>query len=165
MRLLLLGILLGVGQLLTAQPYGHLNFAILISEMPGTERAETDLKAYNDSLTVRGEAMVTRLRERIAEVEAQRDELAPVRRRELQAELTAQRDSIGRYERQMGVAIERRRQELLGPIIQEARAAVQAVAEENGYVLIFDTSNFNTVLYGRDSDDIMPLVRAKLGMQ
>ena len=149
---------------LHAQKYGHLNLAILISEMPGTTAAEAELKTFNDAAVARGEQMVTDLQARVAEVETQRDELAPVKLEEMRLELTAARDSIVQYEQQMGVDVERKRQELLGPLIQQARDAVDAVARENGYQLIFDTSRFNTVLYGQDSDDIMPLVKAKLGM-
>ncbi|CAH0999316.1 hypothetical protein LEM8419_00614 [Neolewinella maritima] len=149
---------------LSAQKYGHLNFAILISEMPGTKAAEAELDAYNNQLVAQGEKMVADLKTRVQEIEAQREELAPVKLRELQAELTAERDRIVQYEQQMGVDVERKRQELLGPIIKQARDAVKAVAQEGGYQLIFDTSRFNTVLYGQDSDDIMPLVKAKLGI-
>ncbi|WP_420461378.1 OmpH family outer membrane protein [Neolewinella sp.] len=149
---------------LHAQKYGHLNFAILISELPGTEAAEAELKAFNDAAVAKGEQMVVDLKARVAEVEAQREELPPVRVEELRQELSAERDKIVQYEQQMGIDVERKRQELLGPVIQQAREAVEAVAEENGYQLIFDTSRFNTVLYGQDSDDIKPLVRAKLGM-
>ena len=149
---------------LSAQKYGHLNFAVLISEMPGTAAAEIELKAYNDSLTTVGEQMVTDLRARANELEAQREELAPVEVRARSKELSDERDRILQFERQMGIDVERRRQELLGPIISAARAAVEAVAEEGGYQMIFDTSNFNTVLFGRDEDDVMPLVKAKLGM-
>lgn len=148
---------------LSAQKYGHLNFAVLIAEMPGTAAAEIELKAYNDSLTTVGEQMVTDLRARANELEAQREELAPVEVRARSKELNDERDRILQFERQMGIDVERRRQELLGPIIAEARAAVEAVAKEGGYLMIFDTSNFNTVLFGRDEDDIMPLVKAKLG--
>ena len=149
---------------LPAQKYGHLNFAILISELPGTEGAEAELKAFNDAAVAKGEQMVVDLKARVAEVEAQREELSPVQLREMQQELTTERDKIVQYEQQMGVDVAQKRQELLGPVIQQAREAVEAVAEENGYQLIFDTSRFNTVLYGQDSDDIKPLVRAKLGL-
>ncbi len=149
---------------LHAQKYGHLNFAILISELPGTEAAEAELKAFNDAAVAKGEQMVVDLKARVAEVEAQKEELPPVRIEELRQELTAERDKIVQYEQQMGVDVARKRQELLGPVIEQVREAVQAVAQENGYQLIFDTSRFNTVLYGQDSDDIKSLVRTKLGL-
>jgi outer membrane protein len=149
---------------LAAQEYGHLNFANLLSEMPGTKAAEAELQAYNVQLTKKGEEMVAALQARVREVEAQRDDLTPRRMEELRAELTEQRDEIAQYERQMGVDIEKKRQELLGPLIQQARDAITAVAEEQGLLMVFDTSQFNSVLYARDSEDLMAAVKAKLGM-
>lgn len=159
-------LLLAVASLpsLSAQKYGHLNFAILISEMPGTAAAEAELSAYNDELTAQGEKMVADLRARVLEIEAQMEDLSPVKLNELRAGIDKDRQAIVNFEQQMAIDLERKRQELLGPIIEEARAAVIAVAEEEGYELIFDTSRFNTVLYGRDGDDIKPLVKAKLGL-
>ena len=148
----------------SAQKYGHLNFANLRSEMPGIEAAEGQLEAYNQELVQEGERMVTALRSRVEEVQGQMDDLPPVRLEELRAELARERDAIAAYEQQVPGKLEVKRQELLGPLIQEARDAIDAVAKENGYEMIFDTSLFNSVLYGKDSDDLMDLVKAKLGI-
>ncbi len=149
---------------LSAQKYGHLNFANLLSEMPGTTAAEAELAAYNEQLVGVGEQMVADLKARVQEVEAQVQELPPIRVEELRVELTGERDKIAQYEQQMAVDLERKRQELLGPLITETRTAVETVAKENGYTLVFDTSQFNTVLFAEDSDDLMSLVKAKLGL-
>ncbi|THH40452.1 OmpH family outer membrane protein [Neolewinella litorea] len=157
------GCFLAVGSL-TAQKYGHLNFGNLIAQVPGTKAADEQLAAYNAELMKKGEEMVAQLRARVTELEGQIDELPPVKVAEFRAELNKDREEIVRYEQQMVQDVERRRRELLGPLIEEARAAIIKVAEENGYVLVFDTSQFNTVLFARDSDDLMALVKAQLGL-
>ncbi len=166
MQRLLLFLLLCLASLtaLSAQKYGHLNFANLLSEMPGTKEAEAELSAFNDELVAAGEQMVKDFQARVQEVEAQVQDLPPVRVEELRVELTGEREKIARYEQQVGVDLERKRQELLGPLIEETRAATEAVAKEAGYTLVFDTSQFNSVLFAQDSDDLMPLVKAKLGL-
>lgn len=168
MRFFLVGLLISMmavtTPLLGQDKYGHLNFGNLLSQMTGTQAAETELEAYNQQLVARGEKMVEDFRARVTEVEAQVDELAPVRLAEIRKELEAERQKIGQYERQMAVDLEKKRQELLGPLIEQARQAIDEVAEENGYTLVFDTSLANTVLFAEDSDDLLPLVKAKLGM-
>ncbi|MGB3798323.1 MAG: OmpH family outer membrane protein [Lewinella sp.] len=166
MRYLFLALFLSLSVFapLTAQKYGHLNFANLLSEMPRTQAADSSLQSYNQELVNKGEEMVTELRARVQEVQAQVEDLPPVRVEELRAELAAQRDEIAAYEQQIQRDTEMKRQELLGPLIQEVRDAIDAVAEENDYIMIFDTSQFNTVLFAEDSDDIMDLVKAKLGI-
>ncbi|WP_116107448.1 OmpH family outer membrane protein [Lewinella sp. IMCC34191] len=166
MRYLFFALFLSLSALapLTAQKYGHLNFANLLSEMPRTQAADSTLRTYNQGLVSKGEEMVANLRQRVQEVQAQVEDLPPVRVEELRAELAAQRDEIAAYEQQIQRDTELKRQELLGPLIQEIRDAIDAVAEENDYVMIFDTSQFNTVLFAEASDDIMDLVKAKLGL-
>ena len=160
--LLLLSSLLALP--LGAQEYGHLNFANLLSEMPGTKAAEAELEAYNQDLVAKGEQMVADFQAGVQELQGQVDNLPPVKLAEMQAELTKSRDAIGVYEQEMQVKLEQKRQELLGPLIQQARDAIDTVAAREGYALVFDTSLFNTILFAQDADDLMDLVKAELGM-
>ena len=50
------------------------------------------------------------------------------------------------------------------PIIDRAKKAISDVAAEGGYTYILD-SGTAAVLYSQDSDDIMPLVKKKLGLK
>lgn len=149
---------------LNAQRYGHLNFANLLAEMPGTKAAESELEAYNKQLIAKGENMAADLQKRIQEVEAQVNDLPPIELDARRAELVKERDEILRYEQQIAVDLEKKRQELLGPLIEQARQTVEQVAQENGFSLVFDTSIFNAILFAEESEDLMALVRAKLGI-
>jgi outer membrane protein len=60
--------------------------------------------------------------------------------------------------------LQQREQELLKPIIDRAKKAITDVAAEGGYSYIFD-SGVSALLYSPDSDDIMPLVKKKLGLK
>jgi outer membrane protein len=51
----------------------------------------------------------------------------------------------------------------LKPIIDKAKKAIEDVAKENGYTYIFDSS-VGVLLYYENSDDIMTLVKKKLGL-
>jgi len=50
------------------------------------------------------------------------------------------------------------------PLIDKAKKAIDEVAVEKGYNYIFDTGT-GALIYYQDSDDIMPFVKAKLGIQ
>ena len=60
--------------------------------------------------------------------------------------------------------LQQREQDLLKPIIDRAKKAISDVAAEGGYTYILD-SGTAAVLYSQDSDDIMPLVKKKLGLK
>ena len=53
---------------------------------------------------------------------------------------------------------------MLKPIVDRAKKAIEEVGKENGYTYIFD-AGVGAVLYSQDSDDIMPLVKKKLGLK
>lgn len=55
-------------------------------------------------------------------------------------------------------------EELTAPIIARARKAVEDVAKESGYTYIFNSTD-GLLLYATPSDDILPLVKKKLGIQ
>lgn len=147
-----------------AQKFGHVNFGNLLSQMPDIKASETKLEAYNQDLIKKGEKMVADFKEAVTTAEKNAPETAPVDMRKIEAKLRQDQAAIQQYERQMSVEIEKKRQELLGPIIKKARDAINAVAKENGYQMVFDSSLFNTLLFTEESSDLMPLVKAKLGI-
>jgi outer membrane protein len=60
------------------------------------------------------------------------------------------------------VMIGQRRQALLAPVISKLNTVIVEVGKENGYSFIFDVSS-GSMLYVTESDDVSPLVAAKLG--
>lgn len=149
------------------QKYGHLNFGNLIADMPQTESANKELEAYQKQLVAKGEEMAKNLQIEFEGLlnEANQGNLSPLQQQEAEADLQKKEQDIRTYEQEVRQKVEKKRQELLGPIMEKADEAIKAVAQENGYELIFDTSVFNAILFAQDSDDVMPLVKAKLGLQ
>ncbi|MCO6479956.1 MAG: OmpH family outer membrane protein [Phaeodactylibacter sp.] len=167
-KILLLSAFIAFGSMVsTAQEkYGHLNFGSLISAMEETKAADSELEAYRKQLVAKGEEMAQKFRQDYEAIlkEAQAGNLTPVQQQEKEQELSQKRDEIIAYEQEVIEKVEAKRQELLSPIIQRVEDAIREVAGENGYVMIFDTSVFNAVLFAKDSDDVMPLLEAKLGI-
>jgi outer membrane protein len=147
-----------------AQKYGHLNFGNLISSLEETKAADTELEAYQKQLVTKGEEMASAWQQE-AQAFAQKVQsgaLAPKIQQEKQAKLEEERNKILAYEKEVSQKVQAKRQELLEPLITRAEQAIKDVAEENGYIMIFDTSVFNAILFAEESDDVMELVKAKL---
>ena len=60
--------------------------------------------------------------------------------------------------------LQQQQQTLIQPVLEKANNAIKEVAEENGFVYIFDISRGNPVYYSDNSIDIISLVRTKLGL-
>lgn len=150
-----------------AQKYAHVNFGNLLSLMPEVESAEGQLQAYEKAQVALGDEMGEAFRteyQRLAGL-VQAGNITPKQQKEFEAKLQAEQAKIQQFEQQLGVNIEKKRQELLGPIIQKAKDTVGAVAKEGGYELVFDSSIFGSVLFAETTTDLLPAVKAKLGVE
>jgi len=61
-------------------------------------------------------------------------------------------------------SIQKKKEEIYGPILKKAEDAIKLLAKEKSYSYIFDTS-VGAVVYAQESDDLMPVVKAKLGIK
>ena len=158
---------IGLISLQAQDRYGHLNLGNLISLMPEAAEADQKLEAYQDSLVTAGEAIANQFQQDyVAYITAvQEGTLTPVEQQEQVLVLDQRQQQLATLEQQILQAVQVRRNVLLEPIVNTAMAAIDEVAKENGFKLVFDTSIFNTVMYAAESEDLMPLVMAKLGIE
>lgn len=147
-----------------AQKYGHLNFGNLLSAMPETKAADNQLEAFQRQLITKGEKMAQDFQQKVMKFYEDAQTMAPVKAREMEEALQKEQQSILAYEQEVIQKVEAKRAELLNPIIEKAEKAISDVAKEQGYVMIFDTSVFNAVLFATEAEDVMVFVAAKLGL-
>lgn len=147
-----------------AQKYGHMNLGNLLEQLPEMKAADAELETYRVQLANVGQQMVQEFETAMKAAQAGVDggEWSPSRIQEEQAKLAEMEQKIRIYEQEVINQVTNKRQELLAPILQKAETAIKAVAEENGYQMIFDTSIFNAVLFAKDSEDVLEKVKAKL---
>jgi outer membrane protein len=149
-----------------AQKFGYLNSAAILAAMPATKTADQQLKNLQEELTREGEGKASVLQGKFEAYMAEVNEgkLNRVQMQEREATLTEERKALGKFEQEAFDKIAKKREELYTPILEQVQAAIDAVGEEKGYQFIFDVGVSNFILFAEDSDDIGPLVRAKLGI-
>ena len=148
-----------------AQKFGYINLGNLLEEMQERKAADTELKAYQEGLISQGEAMMKKLEanyNKYAE-DAKSGILTDLQKKQREAEITAERDKIAAFEQEVQQKILKKREDLLKPILLKVDTAIQAVGKESGYTMIFDVS-VGAMLFAQDGDDVMDLVKAKLGL-
>ena len=61
-------------------------------------------------------------------------------------------------------SLQTKEQELMKPLVQKAKDAIETVAKENSYTYVFDSGS-GALLFQPESDNLLPLVKKKLGLQ
>ena len=150
---------------LQAQKFGYLNSAQLLAERPEVKAADSELETDQKQLMSSGEAMVKAFEAKYNAYakEASEGLLSKVQMQEKEGELGLEQQKIQQYEVEVQQKIIKKREELYQPILDKVKVAIEAVGKDNGYTMIFDASN-GTILHANDGDDVMTLVKTKLGM-
>lgn len=154
-----------MGNIAIAQTkFGHINSAELLKSMPEVTKAETDIQAYaktfQDQLQAMGKEYEKKVQEFQGGEKTMTDAMKEVKVKEIK-DLEARIESTNQSAQEK---VEKKRQELLQPIIDKADKAIKAVAAEKAYDYVFDTST-GALLHVKAADDIMPLVKAKLAIK
>lgn len=61
--------------------------------------------------------------------------------------------------------LQAKQQELLTPLLDKVKATISEVAKANGYSYVVDTTEGSGMIYSDPKFDLMPLVKAKLGVK
>ncbi len=143
---------------------GYINSNELMEIMPGRDTAMAQLQKDVEDAQAELEAMGKEYETKVNEYMAKRDQLSELIRKTKESDLQAMSARIEEFRSNAKGLLEKRQEELLKPIVDRAKAAIEEVGKENGYTYIFD-AGVGAILYSQDSDDIMPLVKKKLGLK
>lgn len=144
--------------------FGHINSSDLMQIMPGRDSAQTAFQSEVTELEGALTAMQEELQKKYAEYQERREQMTDLIRSTKEQELNDLSQRIQTYQQNAQQKLEEKQKELLQPIIDRAKQAIADVAKENGYSYVFDTSA-GALLYQPESDDIMALVKKKLGLK
>jgi outer membrane protein len=165
-RIITLAFLILLGLQLTAQKYGYVNSSQLLINLPDVKTADSQLEAYQKQLIAKGEQMVksfeTEYKAYLAKVDS--GELSQIDMQQREGKLAQDQQAIQAFEVQVQNDIAAKKQELYQPILARVQKVVDAYGKEEGYTMIFDAS-IGGILFADTADDLMPVLKTKLGIQ
>ena len=148
----------------TGQKFGYINSADLLKQMPETKKAEASLQVYVSGLEKQFGGLQTSYQKQITEFQAQEKTMVDAIK---QTKIKAIQDLEQQMQQSQASGQQKvaaKREELFKPILDKAEKAVKDVGKENGYDYVFDAST-GSFIYAKDSHNIMPLVKTKLGIK
>lgn len=145
---------------------GHINSDSLMSIMPGKDSALALIQAETEVYQKQYTTMKTEFDTKYSDYTTNLSTMSELVKQTKYAELEDMQTRITNFETAATDSLEAKRTELLQPIINQAKKAISDVAKENGYTYIFDsTTGVSFLLYIDGGEDIMPLVKKKIGLK
>ncbi len=161
---LLMALVIGLGSSVMAQgpKFGYVNSLELLSQMP-------EIKPIDESIQKEAARLEAELGKKYAEYQNRLTELQSLDPESISeteyefkiGELQDLEKRIQDFQVSGQEKLEKKREDLLAPIYEKINTAIKAVSEEKGYTFILDASA-GSLLYAKDSDNILDLVKAKL---
>lgn len=166
MKKVLLTICLTISAFFTAEAQnklGYINSNELLVLMPESKTMQTELESFAKGLESQLMAMQSEGETKLAEYQQNEAAMSDLVKQDKVRELESIQQRILEFQQNAQQALTAKEQELLSPILDKARKAIEDVAEEGNYTYIFDASTGN-ILYADESENILPLVKTKLGL-
>ena len=166
-KILLLALAIGALSLITPQEanaqdkFGYLNSFELLTIMPQVKKADAQLQTYAQQFDTQYENMLKEYQTKVQTFQENQANYTPEIAEVKAKEVLDLEKRIGEFQVSSQESISKKKAELYEPIYNEANRLVEEVAKENGYTYIFDGSN---LLFAPEADNIMDLVKAKLGI-
>lgn len=141
---------------------GYISFNEIVEMMPEAKKADSALVQFRDALIQSAQDKENALNEAITKFNTDSSKMTPavkeVKRKELQQKLTELQGEEQRIQQEL----QKRQEELSGPIQKKAMEAVQAIAKEAGYAYVLPKEY---LIVSPPADDLLPLVKKKLGLK
>jgi len=142
---------------------GHINSNDLLELMPEKAKAAQDVEAFAKQLENQLKTMSAEYQSKVTEYQNQQALMAEAVKQAKVQEITDLETRIQQFQQNAQASLQQKENEILQPIIQKAKKAIEDVAKEKGYDYILDTG-LGVVLFWETGDDILPLVKKKLGL-
>ena len=147
-----------------AQSVAHIDSEKLLMSMPETKAMETELKKVQQTYADEYNAQATALQAKLKKYDAEAPTQTDVKNEERRLEVQNLQQKIQKYGQTAEQEIQKKRFDLLKPIVEKAQKAVQDVAREKGIKYVLDSSPGKGLIVF-EGEDLMPAVKAKLGIQ
>lgn len=151
----------GYGQ--TAAKFGYIDSNEILSIMPETDSLQNKLKDYADYLDQQMQTMGMEYQTKITDYQQNMNTMSDLIRQTKEKEITDLQARIQAFQQSADQDLGAKQAELFNPLIEKVKNAINDVGRENGYTYIFDIGT-GAVIYYENGDNILPLVKKKLGI-
>lgn len=159
--LILIGLSLAIG-VHAQKKTGYVSSAELLEAMPERKVAQEKYEAYEKQISEEFNAMQKELMTKYEDFEKNKSTMSETMKGVKAKEIEELSRRLQQFETKAQEDLQRKQTELLEPLFEKARKAIQDVGKEGGYDYILDAQS---ILYAKDSENLLQAVKAKLGIK
>ncbi len=145
--------------------FGHVNSQEILIAMPERETIEKTL----DELQTQWENELMKMREeyfsKIQEFQEKQATMPESIKNVRQSEIIELEQRITTFNQTASADLQQKQQELLMPVIEKIRKAINEVGAENNFTYIFDLATQSIIYESPKANDVTPLVKKKLNIK
>ena len=146
------------------QKFGHIDSNELLKLMPGRDSAMAKIQDYAKTLDNQLKGMQSELETKYQTYQANEANMTDLIKQTNQKELQDIQARIEAFQGSAQDELTKKQDELLKPIIDKAKTAIEKVGKDNQYTYIFD-AGIGVLLYSDPTEDILPMVKVELGLK
>lgn len=154
---------IGVNQTTSAQAkVAHINVQELMSTMPDMKAANTQLEKIGGTYDTQYKTMVKEYQTKIEKYEKEATTVGDAMNQTRQTEVQEMANRIQQYQQTAQKELQQKQEDILKPILEKARLAIQKVAKAKGFQYVLDSSTGSGVLMA-EGPDLLLDVKKELG--
>ena len=148
-----------------AQKFGRINTQEIIMAMPETKTMQTNMEAYAKELQDNIETMNVEFNTKLQDFQKNFNTLSDMAKEIKEKDLNDLQNRIREFQERAQQEYQQKQNELLAPIIEKAKNAIDKVAAAGAYLVVFDTSTGSLAYFDEATlTDIAPEVKKELGI-
>ena len=144
---------------------GHIETQKLIQAMPEMASARKTMETKQAEIEKELTNMQEQFKVKLDEYSKNGKTMSDVIRASKEQELQELQQRIQSFQQIAMDNLKKTHAELMQPIMDKALNAIKAVGKENGFTYIFDMSQGGILFNADNTEDVLPLVKKKLGLQ
>lgn len=144
---------------------GHIETQKLVQAMPEWTAAQKELETKQADVEKELTNMKEQLQTKLTEYSQNAKTYSDVVRASKEQELQELDQRIQRFQQIAVDNLDKTQKDLMNPIIEKAMNAIKAVGKENGFTYIFDMNGGGILYAAENTEDVLPMVKKKLGIQ
>ncbi|MBT3442414.1 MAG: OmpH family outer membrane protein [Flavobacteriaceae bacterium] len=148
---------------MTAQSkIAHIDSQTLISQMPEVKEAQAQLEKLQKTYATEIDASMKEYQTKLQTYSADAQNQTEVTNQARQKELAGMEQNIQQYQQTASQDVQKKQADLLKPLIDKAKEAIQKIAKEQGFDYVIDATQGGSLILA-NGKDLMEEVKKELG--